>query len=357
MTSSPPPSTPPPTSLPRRVVVFNDSPTVRAAIRLAIESDPGFSVVSEAHDARKAATLVAKSAADVVVMDIVMPGVDGYEATRAIMEKHPTPILMVSSVLDPRDHEVIFRALGAGALYVSPPPPAPGGVDYKVRRDTFLQLLRSVAGARPRMLSDDSMKSNPVPRAASTSFAIDAIGIVASAGGPQALLPLLRASAQRSLPPILLVQHLAPGFAESFASWLAHETGYVVRTARQGEPALADTVYLAPDDHHLGLGPANRLIVSRDPPIRRFRPSGNFLLASLAERGARALGVVLTGMGDDGAEGALKLHRAGGYVIVQDAGSSAIWGMPKAAEKAGAADIVLPLSEIAAHLAKRSQLA
>ncbi len=349
-------------SAPLRVVVFNDSATMRAAIRAALERDPGMLIVAEHASAEHAAAVVARSQADVVIMDVVMPGIDGYQATREIMRQRPTPIVMVSSVLDARDARVVFAALEAGALHIAEPPPPPGSPGYPLRCAAFAELVRIVAGARlTHTAPDPSVQSVPARRASLRDRSgwlpptlIDAIGIVASAGGPRALGDLLRALPCGEMPPILLVQHLAPGFTDSFASWLRDSTGHGVVLAEHGLRAAVGHVYMPPDDHHIGLTPDLRLELSVAQPDRGFRPSGDHLLSSLALHGRRALGVVLSGMGRDGADGAARLRQAGGRVVAQDLSSAAVTGMPSAVSQIGAAEAMLPPEDIARWLVSRS---
>lgn len=361
-------------SAPLRVVVFNDSSTVRAAIRAALERDPEMRVVAEHASAEHAAAVVASSRADAVIMDVVMPGVDGYQATREIMRQRPTPIVMVSSVLDARDAGVVFAALEAGALHIAEPPPPPGSPGYAVRCAAFAELVRVVAGARltraaagglaaagaaqPAGIGPPASAPGESIRAAGASrpppTLIDVIGIVASAGGPQALGDLLRALPVGVMPPILLVQHLAPGFTDSFAGWLRDSTGHAVVIAAHGLRSAPGHVYMPPEDHHIGLAPDLRLDLSTARPDRGFRPSGDHLLSSLAAHGRRALGVVLSGMGRDGAEGAARLRQAGGHMVAQDLASAAVSGMPSAVSQIGAVEAMLPPEEIAAWLVSRS---
>lgn len=339
---------------PLRVAVFNDSPTMRAAIRAALARAPDIQVVAERDSGEHAASVVTQSHADAAIMDVVMPGVDGYQATRDIMRHHPVPIVMVSSVVDASDAQVVFAALEAGALHIAEPPPSPGAADYVMRCAAFAELLRVVAGARPPDLDrgrDDARTPAPAP---APQRMIDVIGIAASAGGPQALAALLRALPPGVMPPILLVQHLAPGFTRSFAHWLGDTSGHLVLIAAHCQPAAPGAIYMPPEDRHIGLGLHLQIEVSDAPPIERFRPSGNYLFSSLSKHGRHALGVVLSGMGRDGAEGALALRRSGGRVVAQAISSAAVSGMPSAAQQIGAVEAMLPLPEIAGWLARRS---
>lgn len=339
---------------PLRVAVFNDSPTMRLAIRAALSRAPDVQVVVERSDGSNAAEVVARSGANAVVMDIVMPGVDGYQATRDIMAHHPTPIVMISSVVDPRDRNIILAALEAGALHLAEPPPPPGAPDYARGCAAFIELLRTVAGAHLERATPTEAPLDPRALPAAPRVAnLDAIGIVSSAGGPQALLELMSGMPRRAMPPMLLVQHIAKGFASSFAEWLGKASDYPVEVARQGAHAEAGVLYTAPDDTHLWLARDGRIVLADTAPVHGFRPSGDLLLERLADNfGRRAVGVILSGMGRDGAEGATALHRRGGIVVAQS--DPVIDGMPGAAFATGTVKDRLPVARIAGWLCAQS---
>ena len=335
-----------------RVLLVNDSATVRAALRIALESHPGVSIVGEVADGAMAASTTAALRPNVVLMDVVMPRIDGYEATRAIMAEAPTPVVMISAVEDASQENVVLRALGAGALSIVKLPAGPVDGASRSAWAGLVQLLRTMAGARvgAAPLSTPMTFPTPSPMPAPASrFA--AIGIVTSAGGPQALASVLGALSGRSIPPILLVQHMAAGFSGGFGAWLAAETKFPVKVARLGELLLPSTAYIAPEDRHIGVGSDGVVILSDAPATNSFRPSGDFLLSSLARaHGRNAIGVVLTGMGSDGARGASELHDAGGIMIAESAESAIIDGMPGAVRARGAASRVLALSSIPDYL-------
>lgn len=334
-------------SEPLRVLLVNDSATVRAALRIELEAHPGISIVGEVADGAQAASATAALRPSIVLMDVVMPRMNGYEATRAIMAESPTPVVMISAVEDPSQEDVVLRALGAGALSIVTLPDA----NAKTRWAGFVQLLRNMAQANVGALPASSRpRDRPSPLPLPSSH-IAAIGIVASAGGPQALASVLSALAGRAMPPIVLVQHMAAGFSGGFGAWLAAETRYAVRTARPGEQLAPNTAYLAPEDRHIGVSPEGVVVLSDAPPTSSFRPSGDFLLLSLARSfGRGAVGVVLTGMGSDGARGAEALHDAGGFVIAESQESAIIDGMPAAVRSRGAANRVLALGAIPDYL-------
>jgi len=339
-----------PQTAPLRIAVFNDSRTMRAVIRSVLAPHRDLEVVVEANDGTQAGRICRDADVQLVLMDVVMPHCNGYQATRAIMSEYPTPILMVSSVVNTQSAEVLFEALKAGALLVTEAPPAGNTPDDRLRQAAFVQTIRNVAagtrGHRP-----------PAPLAATPTLTtrphIDVIGMCASAGGPTAVTTVLSALPAARMPPILLVQHLARGFAQTFAQWLTTETRYPVLVAEDGMPLELGRVYLAPDDHHLGYGTGGIARLALDPPIGMFRPSATFLLRSLQALGERALGVVLSGMGTDGASGAVAMRRTGAAVVAQDRESCAVYGMPEATLDAGGADESLNPAEIAAWLVRK----
>jgi two-component system chemotaxis response regulator CheB len=370
--SIPPPSMSsssiPPSGTPRkkvRVLVVNDSATMRLALRLAFHLEADVEVVAEVSDGERAIAAVEQHQPDVVLMDVVMPGMDGYEATRRIMQKRPTPILMISSVVNPRDVHVALEALRAGALAVAESLPSPNDSQYESKRRFLVGSVTTLARANParRVAATPSLHRAPSPVIASapTSAAsrqtprlAQAIGIITSTGGPTALMEVLKALRPGEAPPLLVVQHIARGFGVGLARWLGDVTGHKVKLAEEGESLVRGRVYIAPDDQHLGLSSGGTVALSSDPPIGYFRPSGTHLLRSMAAAlGSRSAAVVLTGMGRDGAEGASAIHQAGGAVAVQDEASSVVYGMPRAALERVADAEVISLGDVAAWIRAR----
>ncbi len=340
-----------------RLVLIHDSATARAALRRALrDADPAIDVVAEGSDGGEAVALVERHRPDVVLMDVVMPRLDGYAASRAIMARRPTPIVLISSVVSAREAGAALEAVRSGALWITESLPSPDDRAYASRRAALVQLLRAMSQVRldrPTPQTAARVAATSDVRA-STPATWAAIGIAASTGGPQALDEILRACPKGALPPILVVQHIAKGFTEGFVAWLASSTGHRVVVADGGVRAERGSVYVAREDAHLGIRSDLVLEVRADPPIGVFRPSATYLFRSMARAlGPRAAGIVLTGMGNDGAAGLLALHQAGGSTAAQDEATSVIYGMPRAAVEAAAADRVLPLGEIAAWLVRR----
>lgn len=334
-----------------RVLVVNDSATARAALRASMADEPDIEVVGELRSGSDAVASVESLAPDVVLMDIVMPELDGYEVTRQILRARPVPVLMISASVAPGDVAVAMDALRAGAIAVLEAPPPPDDPRYDVRRRAIIHTIRSAA-ALPRRNVDRMTSPRPTLQVeiAPGTRAFEVVGMVASLGGPPVVADIL-AHLAGAHPPILLVQHIESSFVTGFVSWLRGAVRTKMVLAESGMLLERGTVYVPPGDHHIGATADGRVLLSTAPQIAGFRPSGSHLLSSLARTyGKRALGIVLTGMGTDGADGALALHEAGGFVIAQDEASCAVAGMTNAARKRGAVDLTLTPGAVAAHI-------
>ncbi len=337
-----------------RVLIVDDSPTARLVLRQILGADPEIQVIGTAANGQEALEQVKQLNPDVVTMDVFMPEMDGYEATRRIMQEHPVPIVVVSGGVDKPELRVAFRAIQAGALDVLQKPgvEADRAAEYARRRlVATVKLMASVRVLRQPTSSRPSLPPGARTYVATPISRPQLIGVVASTGGPMALNTLLSGLPEHFPVPIAVVQHMAPGFLRGLVDWLQGNTSLRCRVAQDGESPQAGTVYFAPDDRHLVLSRPGRFRLEDGPPVHYVRPSGTVLLESMAYLwGARSVGVVLTGMGSDGAEGLRAVHNHGGIGIVQDEASSAVWGMPRAAVEMGAADYVLPLEEIGPKL-------
>lgn len=335
---------------PIRVVVADDSRTARALLVALLEAEPSLTVVGEAADGAEALELTGRLRPSVVVMDIEMPRMDGFEATKRIMIEHPTPIVIVTARHDVHHVEVALQAMRAGALTVAA---KPGGralttaSDESARRLVMLvKALADVKVVRRRSGGGELLREADrltAPR----GHTVEAVAVAASTGGPVALYRFLEAMPRSLDVPVLVVQHMADGFVEGLARWLGTATVLPVCVAQDGAELRGGQVYIAPDDHHLEVA-RGRIQLSGTPPVGGFRPSANVLFTSLADAyGATAAAVVLTGMGEDGVVGAARVREGGGLVLAQDAETSAVYGMPRAVVTAGLADAVGPVEDLA----------
>jgi two-component system chemotaxis response regulator CheB len=345
-----------------RVLVADDSATAREMLVQILGSDPEIRVVGEAHNGVEAVAATGRLRPDLVTMDLHMPRLDGLEATREIMITVPTPIVIVTGSHRARDVEASMEILRCGALEVLLKPPDPKSPDFPAAARRLIAVVkamahvkvvrrwRSAAGARAGVAAPAA--AAPPPPVVRGEMRARVVAIATSTGGPAALQRLLSDLPKAYPLPILVVQHITPGFTIGLASWLSTTTTFRVKVAQHDEPLVPHTVYLAPDDFHLGTaGRGGVVALSNAPPIGGFRPSGTFLFESVGHAyGPSALALILTGMGDDGVAGLRVIRLAGGQIIAQDEKSSIVFGMPGAAVAAGLAPLVLPLEAIAPRL-------
>jgi two-component system chemotaxis response regulator CheB len=345
------------------VLLADDSDLFAEEIRRVLEGDPHIHVIGRATNGREAVEKTARLRPDLVIMDVMMPVMDGLSAIQKIMADHPTPILVMTS--DPRgtSGELALEATRRGALDLVMKAAAGEEEEDLRSRVRFLAgvaVVRHQEARRPTRTAAPAAGA-PLPAVrrprrlapAAAATPIRAIGIVASTGGPPALATLAEALPVSLKAGIVLVQHLpAGGFAESLADWLGHVCSFRVGVAREGEVLEPGRILIAPDNRHLQIDPSGTVTLSQEPPRKGFRPSGDVLLSSLARScGAEALGIVLTGIGSDGSEGLLELRRAGGRTLAQDAATSLIFGMPQAAWDCGAAERLVALDDMADAIA------
>jgi two-component system chemotaxis response regulator CheB len=345
-----------------RCLIVDDSRTFRTILRDILSKAPGVQVVGEAIDGEEALARAIELRPDVITMDVRMPRVNGLEAIREIMYQMPTPIVVVSAQAE----GVSFHALQLGAIDVVAKPRNDHPGQYEREAEVIRTAVRAVCGlklvGRRRPSPDEAFRSRrfvigePAQESAPPSAAPRAIGlglhrrplvigIAASTGGPQALCRILTSLPDDFSVPILAVQHIADGFETGLVQWLAAETRIKVKLAEDGEALLPGTAYFGSNGRHLTVS-KGRICLNDQPPVRGFRPSGNVLFSSLADEfRTRAAGVILSGMGEDGALGLLRLRERGGFTVSQGPSSSVVYGMPRAAYEMGAALFSLELEE------------
>ena len=338
-----------------KVLIVDDSATQRQLLRQVLSLEPEFEVVGEAADGLEAVELCGRLEPDLVTMDIQMPRMNGFEAIRHIMAESPRPIVVLTSSMSDRELGITFKALEQGALMVLG---KPGNLsDSEDNLQKLRDQLKAMAAVKVVGRRRDLTQRHPAPKVARPLIApltrskVALVCLGASTGGPPALQAVLKGLNPENFPPIVVVQHINPGFAKSLASWLNDTTGFLVKLASVGESLQPGRVLLAPEEKHLVVIRGGRVNLSAGPTVDGHCPSVSALFRSAAEvYGPAAVGVLLTGMGRDGAQGLLEMRQAGAKTIAQDKETSVVWGMPGEAVTLGAAGDVLPLGLVAPRL-------
>jgi len=335
-----------------RVLVVEDSPVVRELLVYILDRDPAIQVIGTAANGEEAIEAVTRAKPDVIIMDIHMPRMNGLDATRKIMETAPTPIVIVSGSSSRKEVAVTFRALEAGALAIVEKPPGidlPDGKDAANKLVQTVKLMAEVKLVRRWPRKEAVLATPPLPAAARKPLAaeIKMVAIGASTGGPLVLQTILRGLPKNFPVPIAIVQHMASGFTEGFIEWLGQSSGFSVHPAAHGELLLPGHAYVAPDGLHMSVEAGNRIVLSSARPENGHRPSVSCLFRSVATVfGAGATGVLLSGMGKDGAKELLLMKEKGAMTIAQDRESAVVPGMPGEAIDLGAAMYVLTPDKI-----------
>jgi len=347
-----------PTTQPQvRVLIVDDSAFMRTALSRMIASESGFEVVGTASNGSEALDKLPALDPDVVTLDVEMPGLSGLETLRRIMSQFPRPVIMVSSVTE-KDAETTFNALGAGAFDYIPKQMSSTSLDILHIREDLVTKIRAAAASRKPHSTGTFLRKPPRPSAElrdadSTTPAIVALG--SSTGGPKALqeiLPLLPADLSV---PVLIVQHMPPGFTAPFAQRLNNLCSVSVREAAHRDLLQPGVVYIAPAGWHMTVERStdSRVSICLDthPENSLHMPSVDIMMKSVADTFHNlAMGVILTGMGSDGAEGMMAIHRQGGLTIGQDEATCTVYGMPRACAEVGALTRVVSLLKVPAQI-------
>ncbi len=350
-----------------RVLIVDDSAVCCELLAYILGADPRIEIAGAVRDGPAAFEAVATLRPDIITMDVNMPGMNGYDVTRRIMESTPTPIIVVSAAEDDGEVKMSFRAMESGAVAVVPKPRGGDSPDSAAQaRDLILmvKLMSEVkvvkrwsqkpppsvaATAAQATIGPSVTPSWPQPSPVGSSVCREAILIGASTGGPLPIRTILSALPPEFPASVLIVQHIAAGFGVGFAEWLADATRLPVHVAAEGELVAPGHVYVAPDQAHMGVREGPRIRLSHGEPENGLRPSVSHLFRSAARvYGEKAVGILLSGMGKDGAEELKALRDLGAVTFAQDRESCVIFGMPGEAVKLGGAQYTMPPEAIAA---------
>ncbi len=338
-----------------RVLVVDDSAVVRQILQGALSADPEIEVVGTAPDPFVARDMIVQKRPDVITLDMEMPRMDGMTFLRKLMFYFPLPVIVVSS-LTPAGGELAMEALAAGAVEVMCKP----GAAFTVG-DMSMELIQKIkSAAHARVSKRDAQEEKAVPAAALGRTTNQVVAIGASTGGTVALEHILTRMPPDA-PGIIIAQHMPAMFTKQFADRLNRLSQMDIHEAKEGDSVIPGVALVAPGDRHMLLrrsGARYYVSVKDGPLVHRQRPAVDVLFRSVARNaGKNAVGVILTGMGVDGAAGLNEMHQAGSHTIAQDEASCVVFGMPKAAIELGAADKVLPLKDIPSAILQTARAA
>ncbi|RMF60666.1 MAG: chemotaxis-specific protein-glutamate methyltransferase CheB [Calditrichaeota bacterium] len=342
-----------PSKKPLRVMIVEDSAVVQQLLFRIFSTDPDIYVAGMAGDGMEAIEMIPRAKPDVITMDIHMPRLDGLEATRRIMENYPIPVVIITASKNARDVNNSFKALSVGALAILEKPPGVGHPDFNKFAAQLIKTVKIMSEVKVvrRKMKRPQASPGAVKQDRRSERKVDIVGIGASTGGPPVIKQILSALPPDFPAPIVIVQHMAQGFIEGFRDWLSDHTSLKVVLAEDGVYPRQGYCYLAPDDHHMVIDRSGRIALTSEPPEHNIRPAVSPLFRSLAMvYGQRAIGILLTGMGRDGAEALKLLKEKGALTIAQDKTTSVVHGMPGEAIRINAAEVVLPDYQIGPYL-------
>lgn len=336
-----------------RVLIVDDSRVARQLLAHIIESDPEMKVVGLAENGEQALQWLETQSCDVITMDIHMPNVNGFQVTQKIMEFKPTPIAIISAGYTLTDNLLAFRTMEVGALAILEKPMGPGDTQYDRRAKEIVSTLKMISGIKVvtrRQKHQSGERQPPLPQKIEHKIDIQAVGIGASLGGPLAIAKILEDLPATFPVPIFIVQHIAAGFIVDFIKWLQERSALRIYLAKEGEIAQPGCVYIGADYCHMEVHEKGSIHLDYTKTTA-IQPSVDRLFKSLAKTyGPHCIGVILTGMGKDGAQELLTMKQMGAYTIAQNEESCLMFGMPKEAILLGAAHEVLPLNMISLRI-------
>lgn len=324
-------------------------------LREILEEDPDIRVIATVENGSQALAYLEKHRPDVITMDVIMPEMDGFETTRQIMETRPVPIVIITSSYAPGEVEKTFSAMEAGAVTILQKPGSVREPDFDLSARNIRENVKLMAGVKvvrrwarekkiPQMLPASVF---PTPFRPDNSRAIKIVAIGASTGGPMAVQNILSALPPTFPAPVLLVQHIGHEFVNGMIQWLQNSTPLPIHLSRNFEIVSPGHVYVAPDDWHMGISSEGAILLSTEAKEENVRPSASYLFRSVARSfGKQGLGVLLSGMGRDGADGLKAMHDVHAVTIAQDEASCIVYGMPQEAVKLKAVDFILNIKDI-----------
>ncbi len=342
------------------VLIVDDSLTTREYLKQIIDSDPDLRIAGEAKTGEEAVLLTESKSPDVVIMDIQMPGINGYEATRSIMEKCPVPIIVHSTLVSPEQTENIFKAMKAGAVAVSQKPPGIGHPDSKRLVEKLLKTIKLMSEVKViRLLKQETKRhvKKHLPQKVSTKAGsqVELIAIGASTGGPPVLQSILSNLNTDFTIPIIIVQHIANGFLAGMVEWLSKTTPLALKIPKTGDRVKSGHVYFAPEDHRVSITASRNFHIHKAVNDNNLKRPITYLFSSVSQTYKKnTIGILLTGMGNDGALGLKEMKAEKAITIAQDSESSVVFGMPKEAIQMDAATYILAPPDITAFLNKIS---
>jgi two-component system, chemotaxis family, protein-glutamate methylesterase/glutaminase len=338
-----------------RVLVVDDAVVIRKMITDALASDPEIELVGTAANGKIALAKISQVNPDLVTMDVEMPEMDGLTTLRELRKSHPRLPVIMFSTLTARGAETTLDALAAGANDYVTKPANVGSVAVGLTRirEELIPKVKALCGRVIATPMPEVPRRVVVPTVRQAASPIKLVVIGVSTGGPNALAQIIPALPGNLPVPVMIVQHMPPVFTRLLGERLNQQSPLTVKEAVHGEPIKLGCVYIAPGDYHMGLA-GGKVVLDQNPPENSCRPAVDVLFRSAAKTaGTGVLGIILTGMGQDGFRGAQAIVEAGGHVLAQDQATSVVWGMPSFVTKAGLAEQILPLNRVATEIVQR----